>query len=326
MKAQLTRRESLALLAAALSTSARAQAWPSKPITMIVPYPAGGGTDAIARLMAEKLGKSLGQNVIVDNKAGASGLLGMGAVAKAAPDGYTILVGISTNFVINPFLFKKLPYDPNKDIALVSQIALSPIVLLANPSLPANDVPSLLKYIGANKGKLSYGSYGIGSASHLSGAHLSQIADGDMTHVPYKGEAPLIQDLIGGQVPMGFTGGLQARSMTDAGKLKAIGVTGDKRTVSLPNVPTFAEQGVKDEVFRTVGWYAMAAPGGTPKAVIQRLADEVKAACALPDVRERIANLGAEAVGRGPEEFTAIAKADAVVWGRLVKQTGASLD
>lgn len=326
MKAQLTRRESLALLAAALSTSARAQAWPSKPITMIVPYPAGGGTDAVARLVAEKLGKSLGQNVIVDNKAGASGLLGMGAVAKAAPDGYTILVGISTNFVINPFLFKKLPYDPNKDIALVSQIALSPIVLLANPSLPANDVPSLLKYIGANKGKLSYGSYGIGSASHLSGAHLSQIADGDMTHVPYKGEAPLIQDLIGGQVLMGFTGGLQARSMTDAGKLKAIGVTGDKRTVSLPNVPTFAEQGVKDEVFRTVGWYAMAAPGGTPKAVIQRLADEVKAACALPDVRERIANLGAEAVGRGPEEFTAIAKADAVVWGRLVKQTGASLD
>ncbi len=323
----MTRRESLALLAATtLGSAVQAQTWPSKTITMIVPYPAGGGTDVLARVIAEKVGQKLGQTIVVDNKAGASGLLAMGALAKAAPDGYTILVGISTNFVINPFLFKKLPYDPNKDIALVSQIALSPIVLLAHPSLPANDVPSLIKYIGANKGKLSYGSYGIGSASHLSGAHLSQIADGDMAHVPYKGEAPLIQDLVGGQVPMGFTGGTQAKAMVDGGKLKAIGVTGDKRVAALPNVPTFAEQGTKDDVFRTVGWYAMATTGGTPPAVIQRLADEVKAACALPEVRERIAALGAEAVGRGPAEFNAIAKADAVVWGRLVKQTGATLD
>ena len=323
----LSRRDSLVLLAATtLGSSVQAQTWPNKPITMLVPYPAGGGTDVLARLIAEKIGAKLGQTIVVDNKAGASGLLAMGALAKAAPDGYTILVGISTNFVINPFLFKKLPYDPNKDIALVSQIALSPIVLLAHPSLPANDVPSLIKYIGANKGKLSYGSYGIGSASHLSGAHLSQIANGDMAHVPYKGEAPLIQDLIGGQVPMGFTGGTQAKAMVDAGKLKAIGVTGDKRLTVLPAVATFAEQGVKDDVFRTVGWYAMATTGGTPPAVIQRLADEVKAATAQPDVRERISSLGAEAVGRGPAEFNPIAKADAVVWGRLVKQTGATLD
>ena len=327
MESNLTRRDSLVLLAATLGgSSAFAQAFPSKPITVVVPYPAGGGTDAVARVITEKLGQKLGQTIIVDNKAGASGLLGMGAVAKAAPDGHTLLVAISTNLVINPYLFKKLPYDPNKDIALVSLIALSPIVLLAHPSVPANDVPSLIKYIAANKGKLAYGSYGIGSASHLSGAALSQIADGDMNHVPYKGEAPLIQDMIGGQVPMGFTGGLQAKGMSDAGKLKALGVTGDKRTASLPNVPTFAEQGVKDDVFRTVGWYAMAAPGGTPKAVIQRLADEVKAACALPDVRERITNLGAEAVGYGPEQFAQIAKADAQVWSKLVKLTGASLD
>ena len=327
MTLHLTRRDSLVLMAASLGgAAARAQTWPSKTITMIVPYPAGGGTDVVARLIAERISQKLGQTIVVDNKAGASGTLGMTSLAKAAPDGYTILVGISTNFVINPFLFKKLPYDPNKDIALVSQIALSPIVLLAHPSLPADDVPSLIKSNGANKGKLTYGSYGIGSASHLSGAHLSQIANGDMAHVPYKGEAPLIQDLIGGQVPMGFTGGLQAKAMVDSGKLKAIGVTGEKRLAILPKTGTFVEQGVKDDVFITVGWYAMAAPGGTPKAVVQRLADEVKAACAVPDVRERLANLGGEAVGRGPEEFTRIAEADAKVWGRLVKQTGASLD
>ena len=326
MSLHITRRDSLVLLAASLSATAHAQNWPSKPITMIVPYPPGGGTDAVARTLAEKMGKALGQNIIVDNKAGASGVLGMQTVAKAAPDGYTILVAISTQFVINPFLFKKLPYDPNKDIALVSQIVVSPIVLLAHPSLPANDVQSLIKHIGANKGKLSYASYGIGSASHLSGAHLSQIADGDMAHVPYKGEAPMIQDMIGGQVLMGFGSVTQAKSMIEAGKLKALGATGDKRIGVLPKVPTFAEQGVKDDVFRTVGWYAMAAPGGTPKAVIQRLADEVKAACALPDVRERITNLGAEAVGYGPEQFAQIAKADAQVWSKLVKLTGASLD
>jgi tripartite-type tricarboxylate transporter receptor subunit TctC len=326
MALHINRRHSLVWLGACVGMPVQAQAWPSKPITMVVPYPAGGGTDAVARLIADKIGPKLGQTIVIDNKAGASGLLGTGAVAKAAPDGYTILVALSTQFVINPFLFKKLPYDPNKDIALVSQIVVAPIVLLAHPSVPANDVPSLIKYIGANKGKLSYGSYGIGSASHLSGAHLSQIAGGDMNHVPYKGEAPMLQDMIGGQVPMGFGSVTQAKAMIDGGRLKAIGVTGDKRLGALPSLPTFAEQGVKDDVFRTVGWIAMAAPGATPKAVIQRLADEVKAACALPDVRERMAGFGFEAVGRGPEEFAAIAKADAQVWSRLVKQTGATLD
>lgn len=326
MALKINRRDSLVWLGATIGGAAHAQTWPSKPITMVVPYPAGGGTDAVARLIAEKIGAKLGQTIVVDNKAGASGLLGTSTVAKAAPDGYTILVALSTQFVINPFLFKKLPYDPDKDIALVSQIVVAPIVLLAHPSVQANDVPSLIKYIGANKGKLSYGSFGIGSASHLSGAHLSQIAGGDMTHVPYKGEAPMLQDMIGGQVPMGFGSVTQAKAMIDGGKLKALGVTGDKRMTVLPKLPTFAEQGLKDDVFRTVGWIAMAAPGATPKPVIQRLADEVKAACALPEVRERMTGFGFEAVGRGPDEFNAIAKADAQVWSRLVKQTGATLD
>ncbi len=326
MSLHLTRRDSLVLMAATLGGAAQAQTFPGKTITVVVPYPAGGGTDAVARLFAEKISAKLGQTMVVDNKAGASGLLGTDTVAKAKPDGHTLLVALSTQFVINPFLFKKLPYDPKKDIVLVSQLVESPIVLLAHPSVAANDAPSMIKYIGANKGKLSYASYGIGSASHLSGAHLSQIADGDMNHVPYKGEAPMIQDMIGGQVPMGFGSVTQARAMIEAGKLKAIAATGDKRLAVLPKVGTFGEQGVKDDVFRTVGWMAMAVPGGTPKAVIQRLADEVKAACAMPDVRERVAGFGFEATGRGPEEFAAIAQADAQVWSRLVKLTGATLD
>ena len=326
MTLHLTRRESLAWMAAAVGTATHAQAYPTKPIAIVVPYPPGGGSDTVARLIAEKISKKLGQSIIVDNKPGASGLLGTQMVAKAPPDGHVLLVALSTQFVINPYLFKKLPYDPNKDLALVSQIIVAPLVLLAHPSLPANDVPSLLKYIGANKGKLTYGSYGTGSASHLSGAQLSQIADGDMTHVPYKGEAAMIQDMIGDRVPFGFGSVAQAKGMVDAGRLKVIGITGDKRISVLPNVPTFVEQGVKDEVFRTIGWMAMAAPGATPRPVVQRLADEVKAACALPDVRERFAGFGFEAVGRGPEEFAAIAKADAQLWSRLVKQTGATLD
>lgn len=333
MDTNLTRRESLVWLTAAIgaagtvaTTAARANTYPNKNIVMLVPYPPGGGTDAVGRLIGERLSKAFGHNVIVENKPGASGLLGTGMVAKAKPDGYTILVAISTQFVINPFLFKKLPYDPNKDITLVSQIVLSPIVLLAHPSVPADDAPSLIKYISANKGKLSYGSYGIGSASHLSGAHLSQITDGDMSHVSYKGEAPMIQDMAGGQIPMGFASVTQAKGMIEAGKLKAIAVAAEKRLPVLPKVPTFVEQGVKDDVFHTVGFIAMAAPGGTPPEIVQRLADEVKKACDQPDVQKRFEEYGFEAVGRGPEEFNAIAKRDAQIWERLVKQTGATLD
>ncbi|MFT4102752.1 MAG: tripartite tricarboxylate transporter substrate binding protein [Burkholderiaceae bacterium] len=321
-----TRRAILTLMGASLVVPAQAQTYPSKTITMVVPYPPGGGTDAVARLIAEKLGKSMGQTIVVDNKAGASGTLGTSAVAKAAPDGHTILLALSTQFVINPFLFKKLPYDPSKDIALVSQVVASPIVLIAHPSVPANDAPSIVKYIRENKGKLNYGSYGIGSASHLSGAALSQVADGDMNHVAYKGEAPMLQDMIGGNVPLGFASVTQAMGMIESGKLKAIAVAADKRLSVLPKVPTFKEQGLNDDVFHTVGFMAMAVPGATPKPIIQRLADEVKKACQLPEVRERFATFGFEAVGSGPDEFNAKAKADAEVWSRLVKLTGASLD
>ena len=330
MNTSSTRLAGLRMLAAAgalcLAVCAHAQTYPTKAIQFIVPFPAGGATDTVARLLAEKMGKSLGQTIIVDNKGGAAGILGTDMVAKAPADGHVVTVSLSTALLINQFLFKKLPYNPQRDLIMVSQIAVAPIVLLVHPSVPANNAAELLKYITANKGKLSYGSWGIGSAGHLSGAHLSQMQNADMSHVPYKGEAPMIQDLIGGQIKLSFASALQAKPFVDAGKLKAIGVTGEKRMSVLPNVPTLLEQGVKDDVFRVTGWVAMAAPAATPKAVVQRLADEVRAACALPDVRDRIIAMGFDPVARGPEEFAAVYKKDLPVWERLVKQTGATQD
>ncbi len=324
-----TRRTCLGILAASalcLGPAAHAQTYPTKLIRIIVPFPAGGATDTVARLLAEKMGPRLGQTIIVENKGGAAGILGTDMVVKAPGDGHTLTVSLSTNLLTNQFLFKNLPYNPQRDLALVSQIAVAPIVLLVHPSVPASTGPELLKYIAANKGKVSYGSWGVGSAGHLSSAHLSKSQNANMSHVAYKGEAPMITDLIGGQIQMAFASAQQAKSFVDAGKLKAIGVTGEQRMSVLPNVPTLVEQGLKDDVFRVTGWVAMAAPAATPQAVVQRLADEVRAACELPEVRARITALGFTPVARGPEEFAAAYKKDLPVWERLVKQSGATLD
>ncbi len=316
----------LALGALVPGSAAWAQAFPSKTIQFIVPFPAGGATDTVARLLADKMSKPLGQNIIVENKGGAAGILGTDMVAKAPPDGHMVTVGLSTSLLINQFLFKKLPYNAQRDLVLVSQIAVAPIVLVAHPSVPATNAAELLKYISANKGKLSYGSWGIGSAAHLSGAELSQMQNADMSHVPYKGEAPMLQDLLGGQIQMAFASALGAKPFIEVGRLKVIGVTGEKRMAALPKVATLAEQGLSDDVFRVVGWIAMAAAAATPKPVVQRLADAVKAAVAIPEVRERIVAMGFDPVARGPDEFAAIYKQDLPVWERLVKQSGATLD
>lgn len=323
-----TRRACLGMLAAlSLAPAAHAQTYPTKPIQLIVPYPAGGATDNAARILAEKLAAQLGQPVIVDNKAGASGVLGTDAVAKAAPDGHTLVLSLSTSLLINQFLFKKLPYNPQRDLVMVSQVVTAPIVLLAHPSVPAGNAAELVKYLGANKGTVSYGSWGIGSVGHLTLAEMSQTFGADMSHVPYKGEAPMLQDLIGGQIKLAFASALQAKSFVDAGKLKAIGVTGEQRLSVLPKVPTLLEQGWKDDIFRITGWIGLAAPAATPKPVVNRLAEEVRKACELPDVRARLlALIGNDPVARGPQEFAAVYRNDHAVWERVVKQTGATLD
>lgn len=229
------------LLAGALPLQA-AEPWPTKPVKIIVPFNAGGATDTVARLIGEKLSSRLGQPVLIDNRGGAAGILGTDAVAKAAPDGYTLVLSLSTSLLINQFLYTKMPYNAQRDLALVSLIANAPTVLVVNAGLPVSNGAELMAYMAKNKGKLSYGSWGVGSQAHLAGAYMSQAQDADMSHVAYKGEAPMLQDLIGGQIQLAFASALGAKPHIETGKLKAIGVTGEQRMTVLPNVPTLPEQ------------------------------------------------------------------------------------
>jgi tripartite-type tricarboxylate transporter receptor subunit TctC len=267
----------------------------------------------------------LGQPVIVDNKAGAAGIVGTDAVAKSAPDGHTLVLGLSNSLLTNQFLYEKLPYDTQRDLVLVTQIATAPLLLVVHPSVPANTAPELLQYLGRNKGKVAYGSYGIGAYPHLAGAYMNDALKADMSHVPYKGEAPMMQDLLGGQIQMAYASALQAKPHIDAGKIKAIAVTGEHRIAVLPNVPTMQEQGLNDEVYRLTGWLALAAPGGTPKPIIKRIADELRAACEQPDVKARIAAMGFELKASTPEAFATAYKRELPVWERRVKISGAQL-
>ncbi|MDL9999542.1 tripartite tricarboxylate transporter substrate binding protein [Variovorax sp. J22P240] len=305
---------------------AQAQTYPNKPIKMVVPFAAGGATDVLARVLAEKMAAGLGQPVIIDNKPGAAGIIGTDAVAKAAPDGYTIVLSLSNSLLTNQFLYEKLPYDTQRDLTLVYQIAMAPLVLVVHPSVPVKTGPELLKYVSANKGKVAYGSYGVGAYPHLAGAHMSLTQNADMNHVAYKGEAPMLQDLIGGQIQMAYASALVAKPQIEAGKVKAIGVTGDRRMSTLPNVPTLAEQGMKDEAYRVTGWLAIAAPGNTPKPIVQRIADEVRKATQQPDVQAKVAGMGFELKDSSPEAFAAAYKQERPVWERLIKQSGAKLE
>src|SRR5262245_7982698 len=317
-----------ALAAATLGAgvTAHAQSYPSKPIRIVVPFAPGGATDILARLLAEKMSPRLGQPIIVDNKAGAAGIIGTDAVAKAAPDGYTLVLSLSNSLLTNQFLHEKLPYDVQRDFVLVSQIATAPLLLVVHPSVTANTGPELLQYVSRNKGKLSYGSYGIGAYPHVAGAHMSENQKADMTHVAYKGEAPMMLDLISGRIQVAYASALQAKPHVEAGKIKPIGVTGEHRIAILPGVPTLMEQGLKDEAYRVTGWLAVAAPAGTPKPVVQRIADELRAACELPDVKARVAAMGFELKASTPEEFAATYKRELPVWARLIKQSGVKLE
>ncbi|RLJ37945.1 tripartite tricarboxylate transporter substrate binding protein [Acidovorax sp. 106] len=311
---------------ACTGTAALAQAYPNKPIKVVVPFAPGGATDVLARVLAEKMAVGLGQPLVIDNKPGAAGIIGTDAVAKAAPDGYTLLLGLSNSMLTNQFLYTKLPYSPERDIAPVYQIAIAPLVLVAHPSVPVATGPELLKYIVANKGKVAYGSYGTGAYPHLAGAYMSQSQNADMSHVAYRGEAPMVQDLLGGQIQIGFASALQVKAHIDAGKLKALGVSGERRMGTLPNVPTLAEQGLKDEAYRVAGWLAFGAPAGTPPAVLERLATEVRKATEQPDVAQRIAAMGFDVQNSSPALFASAMAKERPVWERLIKASGAKLD
>lgn len=294
----LTRRRLLAATPAAIFPwHLHAAGFPSKPITLIVPYPAGGSLDTVARILAKSLGARLGQTVVVDNKAGAGTVIGVGAAAQASPDGYTLVISSNTSFTINPAVKPKLPYDAVKSFEAIGVIGGSPLVLLAHPSVPARSVKDVVNLAKSQPGKLNYASFGNGTTSHFAGEMFKVMAGVDIAHVPYKGSAPAMQDLIGGQVGLSFDINVAAKPHVESGKVRAIAVTSKHRTPSLPNVPTFAESGLPN--YEMVPWLAMLAPRGLPdearNALVKALADSL----ANPATKAELTRVGVD-VEYGP--------------------------
>jgi len=311
-------------LAAALGGPARAQAgWPTGPVRLIVPFPPGGATDLLARLVGRGVAARIGQQVVVDNRAGAGGTIGTAVLAKAAPDGQTFGLVIATTTITAPFLFDKLPYEPERDLSLVTQLATVPMALAVHPGVPVAHAGELAPYLRRHKGQLSYGSVAIGHYGHLAADHLSRSLDAGLLHVPYKGEAPMLQDLLGGQIQLSFVTLATARAHAESGRLRLLALTGTQRHPSMPALPTFAEQGLDAEVFKlNPGWIGIAAPARTPAAVVQRMATEAVAAAREPEAAERIVAMGMDFVGSTPEAFTETFRREKPGWQRLIKQAG----
>jgi len=309
------------LLAAALLLAgvpaASAQGYPTRPVRVVVGFPAGGPTDVIARLVSQKLSDALGQQFFVENIGGAGGNTAAGQVARATPDGYTIM-GISTGFVVNPSLYAKVPYDPVKDFTAVTLVAASPNVVVVNPSVPAKSLPELVQLIRNNPGKYSFAGPGVGSTPHL-GGELFRLSFGlDLVHVPFTGAAPAVQATIGGHTPIAFTALPSSLAAIQAGQVRAIGVAATERAGAIPDVPTFAEQGIKDQDADTLT--GLVAPAGTPKEIVDLLYREIAKAVAQPDVKERLAVLGFKPVANTPDEFSARIKLEIEKWAKVVRE------
>jgi tripartite-type tricarboxylate transporter receptor subunit TctC len=302
---------------------APAQDYPRKPVRMIVPYPPGGPTDILGRIVAQNLSERLGQQVVVENKPGASGMIGADLVAKAPPDGYTLLANASIH-VINPSLYKNATYDALKDFAPVSLIAEVPLVLVVAPGLEVKSVKELIALAKSKSGKLNFASSGNAAAPHLAGEAFKIAAGVDMQHVPYKGSGPALTDLMGGQVQLMFDSLPSSISHVKSGKLRAIAVTTAKRSSALPSVPTIAESGVPG--FDISTWYGIWAPAGTPTEIVSKLSGEIAKIVKLADVRERLGGLGAEPAGNSPDEFAAYCRSELAKWAKIVKASGATVD
>ena len=306
-----------------LCASAFAQEYPTKPIRLIAPFAPGGPTDLFARLMGAKLGERLGQPVLVENRPGAGGSVGAEVAAKAAPDGYTLVL-VSSSFAVNATLYPKLPYDTLRDFAPITLLASAPFLLVAHSSVPASSVRELIAFAKANPGKLNYGSGGSGSGPHIVAELFKSQARLDMVHVPYKGTGPLIAALVAGDVQLAFGNMFALVPQVKAGRLNAIAVTGAQRSSALPEVPTVAESGLPG--FEAVGVHGLLAPAGTPRRVIDRLNAESGAVLRSPDVRAQLASDGAEPVGNTPEQYAAQIAAEMQKWGRLIKDRGIRAD
>jgi tripartite-type tricarboxylate transporter receptor subunit TctC len=314
-----------AVLAAASALSlmpwAHAQGYPSKPVTIVVPYSPGGGHDAMARILAERLGERLGQAVLVENKAGANGMLGADYVTRAAPDGYTILFASPAEIVISPTAYKSMRYDPMKDLAPVTLAGMTPLVVVANPAVGVKTIPELIALAKAQPGKLSFGTAGNASSQHLAGALLNNMAGIDLQHIPYKGAGPATNDVLAGQIPFAIVGMAPVLGHIRAGKLVAVAITQAQRAAFAPNVPTVSETpGL--EGFEATHWMGVFVPARTPPEIVQRLQTEIAAVLKTPEVRDRLTKLGIEPVGDTSAEFRAFLVADQARFARMFHLAG----
>lgn len=307
-----------------VAIGAAAQSYPVKPIRLIVPYPPAGATDILGRIIGQKLGESLGQQVVIENRPGASGIIGADLAAKAAPDGYSLLVGQAANLAINISLMGKLPYDPVKDFSPVTLVASTPNLLVVHPSLPVRSVQDLIALAKAKPGAINYASAGSGSPGHLAAELLKKTAKIDMVHIPYKGAAPALTDVVAGQASLYFTSPISAQPFVKSGRLRMVAVTSAKRSPSLPDVPAVAEAGFPE--FDLTSWWGILAPAGVARDIIERLHGETIRILNLTDVKQRYASLGADAVTNTPEQFAAYIKSEIAKWAKVVKESGASID
>ena len=325
----MTRRRSALSLAATLAiltphAAAAADVYPAKPVRFVVAFPPGGGTDIIARSIAQKLAERLAQQVVVDNRPGAGGNIGTDIVAKSAPDGYTILMGSAGPLAINASLFKTMPFDPIRDLAPVTLAASTPNVLVVHPSLNAATVKDLIALARARPGEINFASSGYGTPAHLAGELFNSMAGVKLVHVPYKGAAPALADLLGGQVQLMFSTMPPALPHVKDGKLRALAVTSAKRSPAAPELPTVDEIALPG--FEANTWHGVVVPAGTPAVIVARLNSEIVAILHLPDVVERLSGQGAEALGSTPEEFATYIKSETVKWAKVVRDSGAKAE
>jgi tripartite-type tricarboxylate transporter receptor subunit TctC len=315
---------SLMIAIAASSVMALAQSFPDRPVTIVVPFPPGGGTDAGARLIAQKLSTRWGQSVIIDNKAGASGMVGSEYVSRAKPDGYTLLIGNIGTFSINPSLYKKMPYDSEKAFVPVSMIAELPYFLLVTPTLKANNVKEFIAFAKANPGAVTYASSGSGSGPHLAGEMFEKATGLDMMHVPYKGGGPAAADVMAGHVNMYFSTVLESIGSVKSGKLKALGASSLVRSPAMPELPTIAESGVPG--FDAASWIGIAAPAGTPPALVDKIAADIKAVISEQDTKQTLIQQGATPMPLAPAAFKARIESDRVRYAKVIKDGNVQVD
>ncbi len=297
--------------------TAQAAEYPAKTVRVIVPFPAGGNADAFARITAKHMAESVGQGVMVENRAGAAGMIGTDAVAKSPPDGYTLLMGTTGTHTTNPAVYPKLPYDPLRDFAPVSNFADSPFLIVSHPSVPVRDLKQLVALAKKRPGDLRYASFGTGSSAHLVGEMLRLAAKIDIVHVPYKGGPPALTDVMGGHVELAFNVVPAVAPLAKSGKVRALAVAAAKRANALPSVPTFEEQGYRD--FHAGSWYGFFAPAGTPKEIVDKLSRDIVRILALPEVRQQLLAAGADPIGSSPQEFAAQVRDEMARWARVAK-------